>query len=318
MDEIDVIRRMAAEPPDPDVDARQRIAAPLMERIEAAAPRRKRRASRSFTVVLVAAAIAITGGAIAWALSNGSARETVSVQCLIRGNDAIIPAATGDPVADCAANWRRTTGSNPPGLVAYDNGLGGITVMAADEAPLPGATAMPSGATQNVSLVAVQQSLDDYVSGLNSGCYDSATAAGMTQQTLTRFGLTDWTINPPETDVASTPTASPMQGTAERCVSVAVLDPPSQTVQLLGSPGGPPPPDAEYEKLAAKLRTIAQGCMPLDVAKQQVRSAADSLGLSEAGNGYQLTEVREKGATCTSIVENVGGTIFLILRGPTG
>jgi hypothetical protein len=316
MDEIDVIRRMSAEPPDPDVDARQRIAAPLMERIEAAAPRRKRRASRSVTFVLVAATIGITGGAIAWALSNGSARDTVSVQCLIRGNDAIIPAATGDPVQDCAANWRRSTGSNPPELVAYDNGLGGITVMAADQAPLPGATAMPSGATQNVSLVAVQQSLDDYVSGLNSGCYDSATAAELTQQTLTRFGLTDWTISS-ETEVAPTSTASPVRGTAEPCMNSAVLDPATQTVQLHGF-GGQPSPDAQYEKLAAKLRTIAQGCMPLDAAVQQVRSAADSLGLSEAGNGYQLTEVPEKGARCTTIVENVGGTIFLILRGPTG
>jgi hypothetical protein len=317
MDEIDLIRRMSAEPPDPDVDARHRIAAPLMDRIEAAAPRRKRRSSRSVTVVLVAATIGITGGAIAWALSDGSVRDTVSVQCLIRGNDAIIPATTGDPVQDCAANWRRSTGSNPPELVAYENGLGGITVMAADQAPLPGATAMPSGATQNLSLVAVQQSLDDYVSGLNSGCYDSATAAEMTQQTLTRFGLTDWTISS-ETDVVPTSKASPVQGTAERCMNLAVLDPATQTVELHGSLGGQPSPDAQYEKLATKLRTIAQGCMPLDAAAQQVRSAADSLGLSEAGNGYQLTEVPEKGARCTTIVENVGGTIFLILRGPAG
>jgi hypothetical protein len=316
MDEIDVIRRMSAEPPDPEVDARQRIAAPLMERLEAAAPKRKRRASRSVTVVLVAAAIGITGGAIAWALSNGSARDTVSVQCLIRGNDTIIPAATGDPVKDCAANWRRSTGSNPPELVAYDNGLGGITVMAADETPVPGATAMPSGATQNVSLVSMQQWVDDYVGGLRSGCYDSATATEMTQQTLTLFGLTGWTISA-ETEAVTTSTASPEQGTGEQCMNSAVLDPATQTVELRGS-RRPPPPDAQYVQLAAKLRTIAQGCMPLDAAAQQVRSAADSLGLSEAGNGYQMTEVPEKGADCTTIVENVGGTIFLILRGPTG
>lgn len=240
MDEIDVIRRMSTEPPDPDQDARQRIAMPLVERIDAAAPRRKGRASRSVKVVLVAAAIGITGGAIAWAVSNGSARDTVSVQCLIRGNDAIIPATTGDPVQDCAANWRRSTGSNPPELVAYDNGRGGITVMAADQAPLPGATAMPSGATQNVSLVAVQQSLDDYVSGLNSGCYDSATATEMTQQTLTRFVLTDWTISS-ETEVAPTSTASPARGTAELCMNLAILDPATQTVQLHGSRGQPSP-----------------------------------------------------------------------------
>jgi hypothetical protein len=316
MDEIDVIRRLSAVPPDPDVDARDRIVAPLVERIDMAAPRGKRRASPSVTVVLVAAAIAIAGGAIAWALSNGSARDTVSVQCLIRGNDTIIPAATGDPVKDCAANWRRSTGSKPPELVAYDNGLGGITVMAADEKPLPGATAMPSGATQNESLVAMQQWVDDYVGGLRSGCYDSATATEMTQQALTRFGLAGWTIRL-QTDAATTSTTSPEQGTAEPCMSSAVLDPATQTVELRGS-RREPPADAQYVQLAAKLRTIAQGCLSLDAAAKQARMAAESLGLSEADNGYELTEVPDKDARCTTIVENVGGTIFLFVRGPAG
>ena len=317
MDEIDVIRRLSAEPNDPDGDAQQRIAAPLMQRIEAAPQRRRLRASRSVTALMVAAAIGIMGGAIAWgALSDGSARDTVSVQCLIRGNDAIIPAATGDPVQDCAANWRRSTGSQPPELVAYDNGHGGITVMAADDTPPPGATAMPNGATQNVSLVAVQQSLDDYVGGLRSGCYDGATATEMTQQTLTRFGLSDWTIGP-ETDSAATTTASPDQGAAERCTNLAILDATTRTVELRSS-RGQPSPDVQYVQLATKLRTLAQGCLPLDAAAKQVRSAAESLGLSEADNGFELTEVAEKDAPCTTIIENVGGTIFLILRGPAG
>jgi hypothetical protein len=318
MDEIDVMRRMTAEPSGPDAAARQRIVMPLMERIDAAAPRRARRLSRrAATVVLAAASIAVAGGALAWALSNGSARDTVSVQCLIRGNDAIIAAASGDPLADCAANWRRSTGSNPPKLVAYDNGLGGITVMAVGETPPPGATALPDGATQNVSLVAVQQSLDDYVDGLNSGCFDSTTAVEMTQQTLTRYGLTDWTISA-ETGGSSSSTTSQEPDAKPVCVRTSILDPATRTVQLRGAAGDVAPSDAQYEKLAAKLRPIAQECLPLDAAAKAVRSAADSVGLSEAGNGYQLTEVSDKRAGCTTIDENVGGTIFLILRGPTG
>ena len=39
-----------------------------------------------------------------------------------------------------------------------------------------------------------------------------------------------------------------------------------------------------------------------------VGPAADELGLSEAAHDYQLTEVREKDAACTRIIENVGGT----------
>jgi hypothetical protein len=305
MDEIDVIRWLTAAPPEPDADTRRRIATPLMERIDAAAARRTRRASRrAGTVLLAAASIAVAGGAIAWALSNSSARDTVNVQCLIRGDDAIIGAVTGDPVADCAANWRRSTGSNPPKLVAYDNGLGGITVMAAGESPPPGATALPDGATQNVSLIELQQSLDDYVDGLNARCFDNATAIEMTRQTLERFGLSDWTI---------TSNADPTM-----CVHASFLDPATRTVQLRGVAGPIAPPDAQYEKLAVKLRPIAQECLPLDASAEAVRSAAGSLGLFEGGNGYQLTEVADKGASCTSIDENVGGTIFLILRGPAG
>lgn len=149
----------------------------------------------------------------------------------------------------------------------------------------------------------MQQWVDDYVSGLSSGCYGSAAAAEMTRQALTRFGLTDWTISP-ETEVAPTSTASPEQGTSALCMNSAVLDPATQTVELRGS-RRQPPPNAQYVQLAAKLRTIAQGCMPLDAAAKQVRSAADSLGLSEADNGYELTEVPEQDARCTTIVENV-------------
>jgi hypothetical protein len=306
MDEIDVIKRLSADVPDPDLDARRRIAAPLLDLI-GAAPARRLRASRPVTVLVVAAAIGIAGGAIAWALSNGSGRDTTSVQCLIGGNDTIIPATTGDPVQDCAAHWRRRTGSNPPELVAYDNGLGGITVMPADQAPLPRATALPAGEAQNVSLIALQQSLDDYISGLRSGCYDSATATAMTQQALARFGLTGWSITL-ETEA---------EGAAERCINIAAVDPAARTVELQGSPGGRPSSDAEYVQLAAKLRAVAERCMPLEVAAREVRSAADSLGLSEAGSGYELTEVPDNDAECTTIVENVGGTIFLIIRGPT-
>jgi hypothetical protein len=317
MDEIDVIRRMSTQPPDPDKDALHRIALPLAERIDAVTPQHKRRVSRSVTVVLVAASIALAGGALAWALSSGSARDAVSVQCLIRGDDAIIPATTGDPIADCTAYWRRSTGNNPPELVAYDNGVGGITVTAADHAPLPGATAMPSGATQNVPLLAVQQSLDDYVSGLRSGCFDSDTAIGMTQQTLTRYGLADWAVSS-DADPAPTSTASPGSRNSDTCFDTSVLDPATRTVQLRGTHGGGVSPDAQYMELAVKLRTIAQDCLSLDAATAQVRSAADGLGLSEASNGYELTQIPEKGARCTTVVENVGGTIFLILRGPTG
>jgi hypothetical protein len=255
-------------------------------------------------VILTAALVVLSATAVAWALLTSSARDTVSVQCEIQGSSAVIPSATGDPVADCSAQWQRDTGSPAPPLVAYDNGDGGVTVMPAGETPPSGFTLLPTGETQNVSMVEMQQWLDDYVTGLNSGCYDDATATRMTQQALTRFGIGGWTVQPP-----------PSSDTGQ-CLGTGILDPTSKTVTLRAL-GGPVPPDSTVEKLAAKLRAIAQECAPLDTTATQVRSAANELGLSENAHQFELTQIRDNTATCTTISENVGGTIFLLLRGPS-
>jgi hypothetical protein len=255
--------------------------------------------------ILIAAALVVLGGtAVAWALVASSARNTVSVECEIQGSDTVIPSATGDPVADCAAQWQRDTGSSAPPLVAYDNGDGGITVLPASEAPPSGFTPLPVGETQNVSMVEMQQWLDDYVSGLNSGCYDNGTAVQMTQRALTRFGMANWTVQPaPSSD-------------GGQCVATGILDASNSTVTLRAM-GNPTPPDSTAGKLAARLRSIADGCPALDAAAKEVRSAANDLGLSEDAHQFELTELRDDSALCTTIYENVGGTIFLTLRGPS-
>jgi hypothetical protein len=255
-------------------------------------------------VALAAALVVLSATAVGWALVISSARDTVSVQCEIQGSSAVIPSATGDPVADCSAQWQRDTGSPAPPLVAYDNGDGGVTVLPADETPPSGFTRLLAGETQNVSMVEMQQWLDDHVTGLNSGCYDDVTAMRMTQQALTRFGMGGWTMQPPPSSDAG------------QCVGTGILDPANKTVTLRAL-GGPAPSDSTVERLAAKLRAIAQQCAPLNATAAEVRSAANELGLSEDAQQFQLTQVRDNTATCTTISENVGGTIFLVLRGPS-
>lgn len=259
---------------------------------------------RRVRLLVVVAVVVLGGAALGWAFFASSARDTVSIQCMIDGSSSVIPSATGDPVADCAAQWERETGSLAPRLVAYDNGHGGITVRPADEPPPSGWTPLPDGATQNVAMVRMQQWLDDYVGGLNSGCFDNATAVAMTERALERLGMTLWTVRPAPSDDTGA------------CVESGLLDPMSQTVQLRAL-DGPTDPAAPYEKLAVKLRSIADGCGSLYATARQVRSAATDLGLSEDAGQYQVTEVRDDEARCTSINENVGGTIFIILRGPS-
>jgi hypothetical protein len=279
--------------------------------------------------LLVAAAVLILGGSAAWALIASSARDTVSVECEIQGSDTIIPSATGDPIADCAAQWQRDIGSPAPPLVAYDNGDGGISVLPAEQTPPSGFTRLPNGETQSVAMVEMQQWLDDYVHGLNSGCYENPTAIQMTQQALVGFGMADWTVQPapqsdfvaalpgvPQSDSAITSPAAPIVAGPQQCVGTGILDAASKTVALRAL-SGPASPDWTPEKLAAKLRSISENCLSLDAAAQQVRLAASQLGLSEDAHQYELTEARDDSARCTTIYENVGGTIFLILRGPS-
>jgi len=248
--------------------------------------------------------VVLSLGAVGWALATSSALDTVSAQCEIQGSSSVIPSASGHPVADCAAQWQRDTGSPAPPLAAYDNGHGGITVLPADETPPSGFTPLPTGETQNVSMVEMQQWLDDYVDGLNSGCYDTATAVKMTQQELAQLGLGSWTVQPPPTSDGGS------------CVDTGIMDPANSTLTLreLGGPGSP---DSVFEELAVKLRAIARDCGSLDATAQRVRSAASALGLSEDAHQYELTEIRDDSARCTTIDENVGGTIFLVLRGPS-
>ncbi|HEY7281722.1 MAG TPA: hypothetical protein VID47_09020 [Actinomycetota bacterium] len=276
-----------------------------LERAPAPEPNPPRRIRRRRLPILIAAVVVLSGAAVGWAFLTSSARDTVAVECEIQGTDTIIPAASGDPVSDCATQWKRDTGTEAPALAAYDNGLGGITVLPASQTPPSGFTRLPGGAVQNVSMVEMQQWLDDYVSGLNSGCFGGATAAQMTKQQLARLGMTGWTVLAPPASDAGT------------CVDTGILDASNSTVALRAL-SGPVPPGSVMERLAAELRPVARDCEPLGATAQRVRSAAGKLGLSEDAHQYELNEVPDASATCTTISENVGGTIFLILRGPAG
>ena len=80
--------------------------------------------------------------------------------------------------ADCALQWQRDLGTIPPPLLAYDNGSGGVTVLPRDIKPPAGYERLP-GRSQDVALIQLQQSLDDYVNGLNSRCLDSTAATSL-------------------------------------------------------------------------------------------------------------------------------------------
>lgn len=256
--------------------------------------RRRRR-----PLVLALAVVVLLGtAAAAWALFGSSAHETTSVECVIAGTDTIVPASSGDPAHDCAVTWKRDTGATAPPLAAYDNGLGGITVIPRNEKPKAGWKPVHS---QDVALIELQDSLDDYVDGLNSSCLDGNAATALAKAKLVRIGLSGWSVVVRDGSAAGT------------CVTADVVDPGTQTVTLI--PTGPPlAPATAPQRLAARLRPLTEGCESLPAAVAAVQSAATGAGLS--ASDYRLDSVRDGSLRCASIYETVGGTIFLTVRGP--
>ena len=277
------------------------------------------RRRRLVLAVAILALVAIATAATWVALGKGPARETTSVECVIKGVDTIIPSTSGDPARDCTVEWKRELGSAPP-LVAYDNALGGVTVLPRSATPPAGWRTIHS---QDVALIELQNSLDDFVNGLNSSCLGNAAATNLTKSKLAQFGFTGWTVS--SRDASSPGTAPPAQaGTrtapgvksdGSTCWNGDVVDPSTRSVTLIASSdqsGGTP------TRLADKLRPITQSCESLPAAVTSVRAAASDLGLSESAKTYELNAVEDSSLRCASVYETVGGTIFLTVRGPRG
>lgn len=261
--------------------------------------RRAKRARRPLVVALAGVVILAIATAATWAILRSSAHETTSVECVIQGTDTIVPAVSGDPAYDCAIVWQNDVGSVPPPLAAYDNGDGGVTVIPRAEKPASDWKRLTGG--QDVALIQLQESLDDYIAGLNSSCLSAQAATALTQAKLAQFDLRGWT------------TTVRAQGT---CTNAEVIDPASKTVTLIPI-GGAAGPKTVFQKLADKLRPLTHTCASLSTAAASVRAAANSLGMSEGARTYQLQAVTDTSARCATVYETVGGTIFLTVRGPS-
>ena len=330
---IDSVRRLS---PVSDAEAaavfgvvgREDLLAGLAQLSAGRAARPRAVTRRRFVLAVAVVALVATATAATWVvLRGGPARETTSVQCLIGSSDAIIPSTSGNPAHDCTVDYRREFGTAAPPLVAYDNGLGGVTVIPRRDKPHTGWKRLVSG--QDVALIQLQDSLDDYINGLNSSCLDSKAATSLTEARLVQFGFTGWTVavRNPDSSATNLPTPTvttgngakpaPTESTSgtQACVGGALVDPTTQSVTLFSNPVATGS-QTVFEKLAARLQPMTRHCQSLPAAVASVRATASSLGLSESARGYDLNTVKDNSMRCASIYETVGGTIFLTVRGP--
>jgi hypothetical protein len=307
----------------------------LLEAITRLSPRparpSRRRVRRPF-VLAVAVLVAIGFATVAWAITRGGAQETTSIDCVIAGVDTGIDATSGNPAADCAAEWRREQGTPAPPLIAYANSEGGVTVLPSSEKPPTGWRTLRS---QDVALIELQESLDDYLNGLNSTCYTSSQATAFTRQQLDRLGFGGWTVTVRSIQASassSSPTATVEAGSGTRpaptmsaagpiCTGSELVDPTTTTVTLVSGPTGNPPSDWLPGRLAMSLRPLTKTCLSLPAMTSAVEQKASRLGLSPeppaTRTSYVLNAIRDEKLRCTSLYQTVEGTINLILRGPS-
>ncbi|GGK81932.1 hypothetical protein [Mangrovihabitans endophyticus] len=284
-----------------DPDARQA----LFEQITAtAAPRAKRpRMTRGLVAVFAGVAVAAAGGA-AWAGLTGSGDGGPANGCHIAdGSISVVKPITGDPVADCAAEWKRETGADAPPLVAYDNGHGGTDVVTAGTLPDKGWTRLEPGVSQDPTLIELDAALDDRIDGLRSDCLPLAVARTATERELSRLGLHDWSV---------TTERGAADGT-DTCTYYS-LDAVTRRVVLVPVEHGTTSVDPALASLARALREhLRDSCDPLETAADYAREAAARAGVEPAA--LVVSEITDAKAACTRAEMRVDGRAEVILRG---
>ena len=304
-DEFDLVRGLRPQVRDSDpalIDqARKELMAVINQEPRLKPTPAQTRSKRRWRVpILIAAALAT--GAASWAIFTDSSQSTTLGCHAPDDGISIVDATSGDPIADCAAVWRRDYGSEPPELVAYDNGRGGIEVVVVG-ADIPSDwTKLEPGPAQDVALIELAEGLDDVATGLASGCYTTGDSTKIVDRELHRLGLASWTVR------------AEREPDGESTCGYFYLDPEQQQVVLVGLDTGSPLESAV--KLATQLNAALDGqCMTLDEAATAATGIATELGIEDA---LDLQSVADNAATCTRAHTNVGGVIGVILRGPTG
>ncbi len=265
------------------------------------APARVRAPRRTLVLAGVVVALGLAG--VGWAVLDSIGSST-SVGCHTDdGGISIVDAVTGDPVADCAAVWRRDTGGEPPPLVAYDNGTGGIEVVPEGADVHVSWRQLEPGLAQDPRLIELEAALDDHVDGLPADCHRLESARVIADREVDRLGLEGWQV------VSERRAADG----AQTCASF-ILEPERRRVVLIPLDGARAPDDAPYRVLASRLGdALEQDCRTVASAAELTRQAAADAGID---GGLVVHQVIDDTSTCARADVNVGGGVEVTIRGP--
>jgi hypothetical protein len=266
----------------------------------AAAPAPPRRLKRLTAFAAGLGTVAVAG--TAWAIYTGTGSTAASGCYITPDSVTVIDAVTGDPAKDCASAWERETGAPPPPLAAYDNGTGGVAVVAAGT-KVPGDwTRLEPGPAQDPALIRLQSGLDDSIDGLRSDCHRLEAARTIADREIAAAGLRGWRV-----------ISERGEADGRSSCSYYIIEAQSQRVVLIPSDGlVTAAEDAPHARMAAALRDrLADGCLSSGEAAAAARKAADTAGVE----GLVLHQLPATDVRCALVNMRVGGAVVVIVTG---
>lgn len=282
------------------------------------APRRGRRLGRRGMAAGALALVLAGGGAAAYSVARQDNGPTLDgVNCAdsvtIDGDGTVHltgsadgRVTSGDDVADCAqvrADAGMTALVDP-----YAFTLGGThyvvsrrgvpaDVLAKGQASAPD--------PQQSAVLELQSAMADWVEGPAYTCYTADQATAYARRTLAAVGLEGWTTRVVD--------AAGQQGSGP-CASIEPL-PDTRVVEVRAHAHQEPTEDPQdvahvvYEVAGGLRKQVAGKCLSLAEARTVAREVV--------GTNGEIVAVPDEKASCTRVDMEVGGTIFVTLRGPS-
>ena len=280
----------------------------------------QRRPRRTRAALAAGAAALVSSGGAAYAVLHHDPSDALQVACAVGESEAqfragqavstLISAASGDPVADCAAEYQRLEGTTPA-LRGYDPGQPFVVVVPSSW-PVPSTwKALAPTFRSDPARLELSQRLDDQVQGPASGCFTTGDVEALVRRELADLGLTGWTVKRLEE-------ADEVDG--KSWCAAAFVDTESPTTVLLqglerGGEGPREPSGDVRDVWDALRRDVAGECLTLTQAHHVTENAITAAGFSLAD--AKIVEVPDAGATCTRAYAPPAGLVIVILRGPT-
>jgi hypothetical protein len=157
---------------------------------------------------------------------------------------------------------------------------------------------------ERATMLELDAAMADWVEGPARLCMSPDEAQVYARSTLDRLHLTGWTTH------TSTAPATPQSGP---CAGLTVR-PEIAQVDIAGDARGPaePPSDA----IARTVYTTAEKLEEQIAARCLSLTQAEAIATTIVGDQGSVSRVADESATCTRVDMEVGGSVFVTLRGP--